>query len=263
MRESEIRKHIDAYVKGRLSGEEIEALWVELAKNPELLKVLEVEVGLKKLLADQKSTKKTEAVIHKLPRWTWHAAAAAVILLVALLQLFRVETPTELREFVVADIEAKQLETADALRGDETGISPADSLLNLGFNAFLSGDEQKALSFFDEIIHSYEEEPYLSKAFLNKGIILYNSGTFEDAAAAFKEAADRAEQSTMIQEKAWWYLGNALVNLGQPEEARAAVFKAYQLNGIFRNPAFRLLIKLNEELGFNDYEEDFEPRELD
>lgn len=262
MRETEILKQIDAYVKGRLKEEEADALWGEFAKNPELLKVLEIEVAVKEIIEKQISAAKAGAAVRKLPRWTWHAAAAAVILLVALLQFFRVDTPTNLKEFVVADIEAKHLETANALRGDEALISPADSLLNLGFSAFLSGEDQKALELFEEVIRNYDVEPYRSKAYLNKGIILYNNGDFENAVSSFKEAADGASHTKMIEEKAWWYLGNAYVNVGKLKEARESVFKAYQLNGVFRNSAFRLLIKLNEELGYEDYDENSAPKEL-
>jgi hypothetical protein len=59
----------------------------------------------------------------------------------------------------------------------------------------------------------------------------------------------------MITEKAYWYMGNALVNIGELEAAQEAVFQAYQLDGIFRNPAFRLLKKLSDDLGTSDYEE--------
>ena len=58
----------------------------------------------------------------------------------------------------------------------------------------------------------------------------------------------------MITEKAYWYLGNTLIQTQDLEEAKNAVTKTYQLDGVFRNPAFRLLKKLNEELGYSDTE---------
>lgn len=47
-RDQDIYKKIDAYVKGTLSNNEIDTLWVEFAKDPELLDRLELEVSLKK-----------------------------------------------------------------------------------------------------------------------------------------------------------------------------------------------------------------------
>ncbi|MEX0723128.1 MAG: tetratricopeptide repeat protein [Gracilimonas sp.] len=253
-RELEIKQKIDAYIKGQLKEEEIQELWNEFAKNPELLDVLELEVNIKAII-EQKAAEAKQSKIYKLPTWTWHAAAAAAIIIVALVQLFRVDTPTNMDQFVVQQINPGEIETADGVRDKDMRITTADSLLNLGFEAVISGNQSRALELFDEVINNFEEEPYGSKAFLNKGIILYNESDYEAAIIAFKEAANRVEDSKMITEKAYWYLGNALVNLGQLEAAQEAVFQAYQIDGIFRNPAFRLLKKLSDDLGTSDYEE--------
>jgi tetratricopeptide (TPR) repeat protein len=157
---------------------------------------------------------------------------------------------------VVQNIEPSQIETSNAVRAaKDMRITSADSLLNLGFQAFLSGNDDRALDLYEEVIANYNEEPYGSKAYLNKGIIHYNEYEFETAIYSFNQALERVEDSRMITEKAYWYLGNALVNVGELEEARLAVTKTYQLDGVFRNPAFRLLKKLNQELGYSDYEE--------
>lgn len=257
-RESEIRKLIDAYVKGQLSEDEIQALWDEFAKYPEFLDVLEVETGLKALVSEKKGEK---AVVHKLSNWTWYAAAAAVILIVALVQVFRINTPTELDDFMVHNITPDQIETADGVRTDDLGMTTADSLLNLGFEAVITGDEERALELFNEVINKYDKEPYGSKAHLNKGIVLYNESNYEEAVQSFRESAKRADHSRMISEKAYWYLGNALINIGNLEEAREAIYEAYQMDGVFRNASFRLLQKLNYDLGMYDYE-DFETQQL-
>ena len=256
-RELEIRQQIDAYLKGRLSEEEIQTLWNEFAKNPELLDVLEIEVNVKELIEKQALNSKGNsgaATINRLPSWTWHAAAAAVLAFIALVQIFRIETPTQIDQFVVQRIGPDQVETSDGVRAKEMRITTADSLLNLGFEAIVSGNEDRALALFDEVINKFDEEPYGSKAFLNKGIILYNESDYEAAIESFREATERVQDSRMILEKAYWYLGNALVNVGELEEAQKAVFEAYQLEGVFRNPAFRLLKKLSDDLGSSDYE---------
>ncbi|MCP9291175.1 tetratricopeptide repeat protein [Gracilimonas sediminicola] len=256
-RETEIRQQIDAYIKGQLSEEEIQALWNEFAKNPELLDVLEVEVNVKELIEREALNSKPDsgsATITKLPSYTWHVAAAAVFVIIALVQIFRIETPTQIDQFVINQIGPDQVETSDGVRAKDMRITTADSLLNLGFEAIVSGNEDRALELFDEVINRFDEEPYGSKAFLNKGIILYNESNYEEAISAFREAAERVEDSRMILEKAYWYMGNALVNVGELEEAQKAVFEAYQLDGMFRKPAFRLLKKLSDDLGSSDYE---------
>ncbi len=256
-REKEIRQQIDAYIKGLLSEEEIQALWNEFAKNPDLLDVLEVEVNVKELIereALNSEPVKSSATIRKLPSYTWHVAAAAVFVIIALVQILKIETPTQIDQFVVHQIGPDQVETSDGVRAKDMRITTADSLLNLGFEAIVSGNEDRALELFDEVINRFDEEPYGSKAFLNKGIILYNESNYDEAISAFQEAAERVEESRMILEKAYWYLGNALVNIGELEEAQKAVFEAYQLDGMFRQPAFRLLKKLADDLGSSDYE---------
>lgn len=254
-RELEIRQRIDAYIKGQLGEDEIQELWNEFAKDPVLLDTLELEVNVRAIIEQNAKEAAQNSTIYKLPRWTWHAAAAAAILLVALIQLFRVDTPTNIDQFIVQQISPAEIETSDGVRNKDMRITTADSLLNLGFEAIISGNEDRALELFDEVINNHSEEPYGSKAFLNKGIVLYNEGDYSSAIVAFREAAGRVEDSRMITEKAYWYLGNALVNIGELEAAQEAVFQAYQLDGIFRNPAFRLLKKLGDDLGTSDYEE--------
>jgi len=257
-RDQNIYKKIDAYVKGSLSEEEIELLWNEFAKDPSLLDHLELEVGVKKIIREKTVKKTTPAKIHSLPNWVWHASAAAVIVLVALVQLFRVETPQNLQDFVVTSIPNQQLEIADNMRSEASGISEADSLLNLGFAAVSSGNTEEALFLFSEVIRKFNSEPYASKAYLNKGIINYNDGLYDEAIVNFEESAERAKENRMISEKAYWYLGNAYINVDQPEKALVAIGEAYNRNGIFRKPAFLLYRKLSYDLGKTDVEQPIE-----
>ncbi len=252
----EIQKKIDAYVKGKLKEKEIEELWVEFAKQPDLLEQLELEVGVKSILEqDMAEGNAPKANISKLPTWTWHAAAAAVLLIVASIQILQVPSKSSLDQFVVNKIGADQLESSDGVRSKEMQISTADSILNLGFSEFVSGNDERAMYLFNEVISEFDYEPYGSKAYLNKGIVYYNQTKYDSAITAFRFALDRVEDSRMIEEKSFWYLGNALVNTNQLEKARMAILQAYSLDGVFRKPAFLLLQKLNYDLGYIQAEE--------
>ncbi len=254
--EKDIRRKIDSYIKGTLSEDEISGLWTEFAKTPALLDELELEVGVKRLIEEGAlgTHKNTTANILQLPTWTWHAAAAAVLVLVAFIQIFRVDSRTELDQFLTSTIAPDQIETGDGVRAKDMVVVTADSLLNLGFSALVSGNTRQALSLYNEVIENYDIEPYGSKAFTNKGILLYNEGDYAASITAFDDALMRVQDSRMIEEKAYWYKGNALVNLGELKEARLAVLYAYSLDGVFRKPAFLLLQKLNYDLGYVDYE---------
>ncbi|MBO6794051.1 MAG: tetratricopeptide repeat protein [Balneolaceae bacterium] len=252
----DIHKKIDAYVKGTLAENEIEELWVEFAKQPDLLDQLELEVGVKTIIEQELAgSTKTGATIRKMPSWTWHAVAAAVLVLVAFIQIFQIPSKSSLEQFVLNDISADQLETSDGVRSKEMQITAADSILNLGFSEFVSGNDERALTLFNEVISEFDYEPYGSKAYLNKGIVYYNQSKYDSAIVAFEFALQRVEDSRMIEEKSHWYLGNALVNIGQFEEARTAIMEAYSLDGVFRKPAFLLLQKLNYDLGYTQAEE--------
>ena len=253
MKENEqyLSKQIDAYVKGLLTEEEINALWTEFAKNPALLDDLELEVSVKALIEKEALKKGAFSVTSlQLPTWTWHFAAAAVLLIVALIQVFQVDSRTELSQFVTNQISADQLEAGDGVRSKKTVINSADSLLNLGFSALLSGNTEQALSLYNEVIDNFDVEPYGSKAFTNKGILLYNESDYSGSIHAFDNALSRVQDSRMIKEKAYWFKGNALVNIGDLETARLTIFEAYSLDGVFRKPSFLLLQKLNYDLGY-------------
>lgn len=262
--DKDIKKQIDAYVKGQLSEDEILSLWAEFAQNPTLLEDLELEVGLKKIIEEATSegqaSTPTKASITSLPVWTWHAAAAAVLILIAFVQLLGEPPRTELQQFVVNTVPADQIETADGIRSKEMVLTEADSLLNLGFSALVSGNNTQALSIYNEVIDMFDVEPYGSKAFLNKGILLYNTAEYDSSISAFESTLSRVEDSRMIKEKAYWYLANAFINTGKLEEARTAVINTYSLDGVFRKPAFLLYKKLNYDLGNFDYE-DFESQQ--
>lgn len=180
---------------------------------------------------------------------------AAVLLIVASIQILQIPSKSNLDQFVVNKIGADQLESSDGVRSKDMQISAADSMLNLGFSEFVSGNNERALYLFNEVISEFDYEPYGSKAYLNKGIVYYNQSDYDSAIVAFRFALDRVDDSRMIEEKSYWYLGNALVNTNQLEDARIAIMQAYSLDGVFRKPAFLLLQKLNYDLGYIQAEE--------
>jgi tetratricopeptide (TPR) repeat protein len=251
----DIRKRIDAYIKGSLTEDQITELWVEFAKQPNLLDELELEVGVKEIIEKGFVAETTnKASIKSLPNWTWHAAAAAVLIIVAGIQFLQIPSKSNLDQFLVNSINSDQLETANGIRSKQMVVFSADSLLNLGFNEFVNGNSTRALTLFNEVISDYDYEPYGSKAYLNKGIVYYNESSFDSAIVAFNASLSRVSDSKMIEEKAYWYLGNSFANIGQLEEARTATYQAYSMEGVFRKPAFLLLQKLNYDLGYSEAE---------
>ncbi|MDZ7682902.1 MAG: tetratricopeptide repeat protein [Fodinibius sp.] len=146
------------------------------------------------------------------------------------------------------------MSSAQILRSQKRKIAPADSLLNRGFEAAISGDVEKALNYYNQIIEDYKDEPAAVKAYLNKGIIQYNSGSFEESISSFEAVLDNVSKKPIVREKAYWYMGNAFINIDELKKAREAIHTTYAIDGIYRKPAFRLLKKLDHELGNVDFD---------
>lgn len=265
-RDLELEKQIDAYVKGKLSEEEAQKLWEKLLQQPDYIELLETELGVKSILKDSSSNSgqhpsQKSTVIYSLKKsWKWMAAAAAVALLVISINVLQVDTNQNIKEVALNDLNyAEHLSSAQIQRSQKAEIAPSDSLLNKGFEAAISGEVSQALKTYDKIIEKYGDQPAAVQAYLNKGIILYNSGNFGESITSFKAVIDKvSSQKQVIKEKAYWYLGNAYINIEKLNEARDAIHTTYAMDGIYRKPAFRLLRKLDHELGninFDDFEQ--------
>lgn len=261
-RDIALEEKIDAYVKGRLSDDEGQELWAELLQNPEYIDLLNTELGLKSILEDQSresgnnNSVEDSGVIYSLRKsWKWTAAAAAVILIIIGINFFQANTNQNIREMTLGNIDvAQNIMSAPVVRSQKGGITPADSLLNKGFEATISGEVEKALSEYRKIIEKYPNEDSAIRAYLNIGIIEYNTGDYKEAIVSLKHVANKNVGNDITQEKGYWYMGNAYININKLSKARDAIHTTYAMNGIYRDSAFRLLRKLDYELGNVDYD---------
>ena len=255
-RDIELEKEIDAYVKGKLSEEEAQKLWEKLLQHPGYIELLKTELGVKSILEKRSSNNNSTSaeengIIYSIQNsWKWMAAAAAVAVLVVSINFFQLDTNKSLQSEVPGQFNlAENLSSAEVFRSQKTETLPADSLLNRGFEAALSGDISKAIAAYDKIINKYGDESAATKAYLNKGIIQYNSGGFGESIESFKAVIKRNTKRDVLEEKAYWYMGNAYINIEQLDKAREAIHKVYSMDGIYRKPSFRLLKKLDYKLG--------------
>lgn len=266
-RDLEIEKQIDAYIKGRLTEDQVQALWIELFKHPKYIDHLETELSIKLIIEKQLEEQdaaflqdfdtpadQSEAVQPLfMQSWKWLAAAASVAILVIAINFLQLDSNQSVQQLTLGDINlVENLAAPEVVRSQNVESTALDSLLNLGFKAAISGDRERAFEIYNEAIQKFKDEPKTAMAFLNMGILNYNSGDYEVAAEDFVKAINQVSEDPMLKEKAYWYLGNAYTNLGQLEEARTAIQKAHELQGIYQNPASRLLQKLDEELALSN-----------
>jgi tetratricopeptide (TPR) repeat protein len=113
----------------------------------------------------------------------------------------------------------------------------------------MDGDIEGALETYDEIINSFNDMSTVAEAYLNKGIIYYNLDDFEKAVSSFKMVIEKEEDKrAFIREKAFWYLGNGEAHLENYREARQAMQNAYEMNGLYRDPAYRMIQRIEDKI---------------
>lgn len=233
---------IDAYLKGNLTEKEAQELWAELLKQPEYIDLLETEIDLTRYY-QQSQSRQTGYRQY----WRWAAAAAAVFLIVIGINIFSSET---LNDYTIDSIFLQDnLATSGIMRSDEPNAEYVDSLLNLGFEKAINGNVTEALSIYNEVIEKFPDTIYAAKAHLNIGILIYNKGDFARSVDSFKKVLSITAEDEFIREQAYWYMANALVNVGNIQKAEKALQSTYHLNGVHRQQALWLLDKLNKKAG--------------
>jgi tetratricopeptide (TPR) repeat protein len=287
----ELEQRIDAYLKGQLSEEEADQLWADLLEFPEYYQHLKTELALKRHFEQQNSghdNHSSPPPITDLPSangagspqdgnsnppmgssssrpagnsWKWTMAAAAVVIIILGLNFFLPDQTQTAQQMALADIKVNDMETPDVLRsGGSAQDSQVAALISMGLNSALTGDQKQAEQHFNRALQELKSPKQamdslsLASAHLNLGIIYYNHGQYDKAAIAFDQAINYAQPSKRIREKSYWYLGNTLLNQEKLEQARDAIHNTYAMNGVYREPSYRLLRKLDYELGYVDYD---------
>lgn len=244
-RDLKLEQQIDAYIKGQLSDEEAEQLWVQLMQQPDYIKLLHTEIDVARIYKSKSNAGHSY--------WRWAAAAAAIILLAVALSLFMPGEPKPLKTWGESQINiAENMASAEVTRSASAPLEPADSLLNLGYKTAVSGELDKAMEIFRGIVSDYQDAPAVSQAYLNLGILQFNSGEYDNSISSFTSAISNASDNALLVERSYWYLGNAFVNTERFEEARNAVEEAYKRGKIYKKESYKLLKRLEQELGINN-----------
>lgn len=254
MEEKEISQTITKFLRGELNNEEIDQLWEEFLKNPELFNQFETEVNLYYMFLEQRSSSESSsqnktAVIHPFKKYQkWIYAAAAAIILSIGLQLFSIDETDMLRDAAIASIDVTEMMGADIYRDESEWASDLDLNINLALAKALDDRFDEAEEILEQLLREELSELQSGKVHLNLGILNYNKASYNEAISAFSAVTAIETIPFYLEEKAWWFKGNAYLNINEIQLAREAVFNAYTLDGRFASPALALLKKLDIEL---------------
>lgn len=257
MRDKEIVREIDLYLKGEMTIKEADQLWGKLLENPEYMKLLETEANVRKyFLAENYNHNVTgetgSGPVHKsgtkLSFKNWIYAVAAVLVIFVMYQLISLDTRTGLQSELLSSIAPQEMVTMDIYRTTDQGYETLDIEINSGYEAAVSGRVDESYAYFISVLEKNPADLQKTVAHLNLGILHYNNADFEEAIQAFRMVTDEENLSVYTLEKGWWYLGNSLAQIGQVSEAHQSIREAYLLDGIFRNDAERLLARIDEHL---------------
>lgn len=242
----ELARKIDAYLKGKLSEDEIDTLWIELLKRPDYLEYLKTEAAVKDLIEERSEPDFVQSSTSGAANRPWLSIAAAVVLIIASIVVFRLASQPDAATLAPDRIDVNELASADVMRSGKDEIKKIDSLLNLGFESAVSGKTDKARQIFSDIIHNYSDEPTRAMAYLNLGILRYNSHDFSEAAASFRRANQIAEHNSITRQKAHWFLANTYLKNGKKAEAKILLQQISGSKGLYAANAGHLLGKLGQ-----------------
>lgn len=250
----ELLKKIDSYIKGRLSQEEIDALWIEFLKYPEMFSYFENEVQIqdmisKKDIPESFQQDRVEEPEQKGPAYrVWLYAAAAALILAIGLQFFSVQQQdVNVGRWALAEIGLDEMVGSDVYRSDEEEVLETDLQINSAMAMAYNDSSEMAIATYRELLSRDLNDRQLARAELNIGILLYNNGNYEEAKSHFQQVIRIKSVPDSFIEKGWWLYGNALLNTGEIADAREAFYKAYSMDGRFQKPALALLEKLDAE----------------
>jgi len=251
----ELLESIDRYIKGKLSQDEIEALWIEFLKYPDIFHYFETQVQIQDMIKnreipesfniDRVEEPMTQGASYKV----WVYAAAAALIFAIGLQFFSIPQPAaDASRLALTEIKLDEMVGSDIYRTDEEEILEVDLHINSAIAAAYNDSAELAIKTFRDLLNEELNDRQLARAELNIGILLYNNGEYEEAKSHFERVIRLETVREPIIEKGWWLYGNTLLNTGKIAEAREAIYNAYVMNGRFREPALTLLNEIDTEL---------------
>lgn len=248
----ELLEKIDSYIHGKLPQNEIEELWFEFLKYPEMFRYFETEVQIQDMIKkrdipegfqiDRVEEPRRETPSYRL----WAYAAVAAVILVIGIQFFSFQKPeVAASDLAIASIDLNELVATDIDQSDEGEALEYDLKINTAIAMALNDSTDMAIHLFRQLLTNDLNDRQIERAELDLGILLYNKGEYEEAKSHFAELTKDGSIHEPFVEKGWWFYGNTLLNTGDIEGAHNAINIAYGMKGQFSDSAFELMKKMD------------------
>jgi len=250
MSKIEITKKIDRYIRGDLKDSEIDELWIEFLKNPELYHLFETELLLKDLgnkKYGEAALSSSDNSIFKTYKIQFFALAAIVtlsfgIFIIAVLQ------PADIRSFAIESIHPDEIIGAGNFRSNEQNRLSSALLLNRGLEAALENRIDDAVALFDSVLKNNPGPLQQLRAHYNLGILYYNTGQFEASVESFEIIDINLVEQSYMKEKIMWFLGNAMLQNNQLKESEGVFKRVIEMNASYSEEAATVAEQLQIEL---------------
>lgn len=252
MTEKEISQKITQYINGQLTDQEIDQLWEEFLKNPATFDLFETELNLYDLFQSKNysSHGNTQSIsrspMRRYQKWIY-AAAAAVLISIGL-QFFSMSGEYSISELALTSIEPTEMIGADVFRSDAEIAEEIDLAINNSLANALKNENEEARMILLDLLPKDLSNKQSASVYLNLGILEYNKQEYLSSVDRFNRLLEVPDLPLYFEEKAYWFSGNAFINLQQYQAARQAIYNAYMLDGKFSEPAGNILRRLEMEL---------------
>jgi tetratricopeptide (TPR) repeat protein len=232
----EIDKKIDEYLKGKLTASEIDGLWADILANPEYLGHLKTEAQLMAYFSKRMPEQVAGKTI-QLRKSMIVSIAAVTVFVVALTWTLFLDTGLHPPQ-AINSIDVFDMETPAVTRSDNELIVESGLIVLEGYDFVLDGNDSEAIERFRDVIENYPDSESAVFAWLNLGIIAYNTRDFESALSHFESAtAAVSGAGDMIRQKTLWFSANAALLTGDMENAAVLSRDASQIDGFYTGQA--------------------------
>jgi tetratricopeptide (TPR) repeat protein len=235
----DLEKKIDLYLNGRLSEEEIDALWVELIQDGYYLDYMKSVANLKAVIEEKRETK-TPGIAIQLRKYAGYVSAAAVVIFVGVLGVMNYSSGTTSPVSPIPEV------GLDIVRSDEgISVNITNEVIKKAIQLAADGSTQEAKDLLSSELTDEEDPNLIAEFSITLGSIQYNLGEYREAASNFKNATEQKGISESTLEKGYWLLANSYFQLDQLEEAKIAFQNTYDLDRDYSRIAKTYINALN------------------